>query len=553
MAAMHHLLTAICLLGCLAPPAPAQMYQDRKYFYEDIFEPFFTKDEKAGEYRATRPGAWDSRFATQKKPGTFRVFVLGGSIAQRYMSGQDNLGETLRKVLPKMRLEALNCGMAGYDSYREAMVLEEVLQYEPDLIVLMSGHNETAGSPPVPLWILHAQDRLGRLSAYQALIRRLNPDSHNFTSPEENLKRAASFRENLSGMAEHASKAGVPLLLAVPPLNYRDAPTRVPNETPAFFAGWLSWVRRDLAGAARVLKGAHEAAVEAHDDSASAISLFYLARAQEGLGQAEEAAKSYQEALRADHPFGGRCGPVCGETIRQVAVEKGALLADLDAAFRRAAAPGVPGLDMFADTVHWHERFNRLVSLELLRAMKESPAFRGLPWKERRLKDIEREWPKSAQRKDSGEDETLTIFRYALMDLGTAPDRLSRRAVVYLGAAYAREPKWFSDLPAAIRRARTESPGRRKVWGMQGLNVPIGLARWHLGETLIERGEFGRAASELEQASRELGENWRERVSLAAALALAGNGPRARKVLDDRITPIPMEQKEALLKVLEGR
>ena len=64
---------------------PAVAFADstsQKYYYEDILSPFFVLDSaRPGWYKSARPGSLESSFPAVKPAGTFRVFVLGGSIA----------------------------------------------------------------------------------------------------------------------------------------------------------------------------------------------------------------------------------------------------------------------------------------------------------------------------------------------------------------------------------------------------------------------------------------------------------------------------------------
>ena len=85
---------------------------------------------------------------TEKKPkGTYRIFALGGSTTQ----GEPYSTETafpewlklnLRAQSPDTNYEAINCGGLSYASYRVLAILKEVLEYDPDLIVVYTGQNE---------------------------------------------------------------------------------------------------------------------------------------------------------------------------------------------------------------------------------------------------------------------------------------------------------------------------------------------------------------------------------------------------------------------------
>lgn len=77
-------LPALLLLAALGAAARAEdaavpTEQDAcRQFYEDIYEPFFVKDEAAGVYRSRRAGGRESEFRLHKSSGTVRVFLIGG-------------------------------------------------------------------------------------------------------------------------------------------------------------------------------------------------------------------------------------------------------------------------------------------------------------------------------------------------------------------------------------------------------------------------------------------------------------------------------------------
>lgn len=86
-------------------------------------------------------------FELPKPSNTVRIFALGGSTTQ----GEPYSTETsfakwleidLQAAAPRQRIEVVNCGGLSYASYRVARILEEILQYEADLVVVYTGHNE---------------------------------------------------------------------------------------------------------------------------------------------------------------------------------------------------------------------------------------------------------------------------------------------------------------------------------------------------------------------------------------------------------------------------
>jgi len=107
--------------------------------------------EKQGSvYRTVR--ACERFFTPQEFPitkpkNTFRIFCLGGSTVYghpyqadtafpRWLEMELNASDSARTY------QVINCGGISYASYRLSRILKEVLRYQPDLIVLATGHNE---------------------------------------------------------------------------------------------------------------------------------------------------------------------------------------------------------------------------------------------------------------------------------------------------------------------------------------------------------------------------------------------------------------------------
>ena len=89
-------------------------------------------------------------FAAHKPAGEFRIFCLGGSTVQgRPYSIETSFTSWLELSLqaadPSRTWRVVNCGGVSYATYRLVPMLEEVLNYEPDLVIFCEGHNEFLG------------------------------------------------------------------------------------------------------------------------------------------------------------------------------------------------------------------------------------------------------------------------------------------------------------------------------------------------------------------------------------------------------------------------
>lgn len=86
-------------------------------------------------------------FPQKKQSDSIRIFCLGGSTTYgrpykdrfSYVSGLRSL---LQRLAPDKDWQVVNCGGISYSSFRLAALMEELSQYQPDLVVFCEGHNE---------------------------------------------------------------------------------------------------------------------------------------------------------------------------------------------------------------------------------------------------------------------------------------------------------------------------------------------------------------------------------------------------------------------------
>ena len=86
-------------------------------------------------------------FPQVKAPGTYRIFTLGGSTTYgRPYDDKTSFSGWLREFLPmadsQRNWEVINAGGISYASYRVAHLMEELVNYQPDLFIIYTGHNE---------------------------------------------------------------------------------------------------------------------------------------------------------------------------------------------------------------------------------------------------------------------------------------------------------------------------------------------------------------------------------------------------------------------------
>lgn len=151
---------AALLLGCLillAMEGVCALFDwGRPARYDDPFvgfsavHPLFEHDADDRTYsiaKSRRKFFAPDSFPVEKSSRTFRIFCLGGSTVQgRPFSKETSFTTWLKLALHETDAnhtwEVVNCGGVSYASYRLVPILEECLEYEPDLFVICTGHNE---------------------------------------------------------------------------------------------------------------------------------------------------------------------------------------------------------------------------------------------------------------------------------------------------------------------------------------------------------------------------------------------------------------------------
>ena len=188
-------------------------------------------------------------FKAKKAQGTFRMFVLGESttIGYPYMNNGSFhrwLQYRLSQVYPERDFEVINLSLTAVNSYTVLDFGKAVLDYEPDAVLVYTGHNEYYGAMGVAATsgIGHSRSlarllmtlrsfRLTQLIASatdgitslisgekvdlrENLMKRMAADQQIAFGSEEYQAGLDQFRANMDELAASASARGIPLLIS---------------------------------------------------------------------------------------------------------------------------------------------------------------------------------------------------------------------------------------------------------------------------------------------------------------------------------------------------
>jgi len=312
----------------------------------------------------TRPGyAEETNFVMPKPAGTVRIFLIGESAAKGYPQPRNLamsafLREMLEDAWPGRNVEVINMGTTAVASFPLVAMAKEVVQYEPDLVILYVGNNEFFGAygtasinsvGTMPTWalpVMRAVRGLAVVQALDALVHRGADEDRTLMEqmvgqsviPADSPLRDAAARNlqaHVGAMIDIAQDAGVPVLVC----------TTASNESGLAPLG-------DGSAAARRFEDAKRLA--ASGDRAAAREAFLDARDLDTM------------------PW--RPTRATEQAIRDAAAARGTPLCDIAAVFREMATEGATGWDLMDDHVHLSVRGQAEAARAMARSMASLPA-----------------------------------------------------------------------------------------------------------------------------------------------------------------------------------
>ena len=367
---------------------------------------------------------YPQEFPAAKPRNGFRAFCFGGSTVYGHpYEGETAFPKWLELELaagdPTRSYQVVNCGGVSYASYRLAPLVREVLHYQPDLVILATGHNEFLEDRTYQA-IKSRSAAWARLQNAAYSLRLVNlarrwagkaTDHRPQLSPEVEPKLdqasgyasyhrddawhqrvIAQFDESVRGIVADCRAAGVPVILVKLGANLRDCPPFKSEHRPGLSADQeRAWQEAFEAGGAAETNNLSLALdlyrkAEAIDGE-YALLTYRIARTLDRLGRKPEALAYYVKAkdedicpLRIIAPF--------QEILTRVAAETGAPLVDAAALLAAQAPDAIPGFDCFLDhvhpNIHGHQKIAQALA-EDVRRYGLSPNASAWPEDKRRL------------------------------------------------------------------------------------------------------------------------------------------------------------------------
>lgn len=327
----------------------------------------------------------------KKQPGEYRIFIFGGSSAYGFpVADRYSIAAWLRKsfphLLPDKKVYVVNAAWPGKGSHHVLEGAHAVMKYSPDLFIIYDGHNDVTVSNRLFLdnWLyrlnlklyfrsaLHRflSFRISRLrkrlvyghSGYvekhfreEVIAEKVYRKKEIFDSDYEKIQKG--FRENVEALFRLARAHRVEITFLTLPSNMREVAPSFSVHRPDLKEGdlrqWNEWYNqgkeaeknKEWAEAVQLFEKARGL------DDTYAELLWRLGAVYEKVGRDKEARDAFVLARDLDRlPW--RAKSSLNALIRNIAVEKNAILVDIDKTFASLSSNGVIGSDLIYDNVH---------------------------------------------------------------------------------------------------------------------------------------------------------------------------------------------------------
>ena len=318
-------------------------------------------------------------FLKQKPEDGIRVFVQGGSTAAGFPYGfgasiAGMLDYRLKQSFPSRPVEVVNTALSAVNSYTLLDFTDEIIEQQPDAVLIYAGHNEYLGILGVGSAYTAANSRGATLLYLKLkelrLFQLMQAIYHSFNQPNEKALKPSrtmmakvarhknipvdsplfqqgllQFEQNMSLLLDKYSEAGIPVVLSTIASNLSHQTPFSSNPIPQEYRVLLAKPLVEL-----VPSEANELLVVA-EAYKSADAFYHLGQWYLSHGELGKAQQAFVEARQHDL-LRFRAPSEINDIIRRLAKRSGVQLVDAEAALKREAPNNIIGNTLMMEHLH---------------------------------------------------------------------------------------------------------------------------------------------------------------------------------------------------------
>jgi len=325
------------------------------------------------------PNLYPQKFSAEKPAETLRIFCLGGSTTEGFPYDMtapfpQQLAFLLKANHPDKDFEVINMGLSAINSFTVVDWIPDILDQDPDLILIYIGHNEFYGAYGTGSTISLGHDgRIVRLilklhkfrvvqmissmirgsagtppsEANSTLMEKVIADKFIESNSVLRFKTRDNFADNLDIILKTCQSAGVPVILSNLVSNLKDQAPLDATSNP-------------------------------QQSSSKANELYLKGRHEFQQGDTITAFISLTRAKNNDQvPFRGI--DYLNEILHNKANKFDLPIIDMKSAFRKASPSSIPGNELFCDHLHPNPVGYYLMAGEFYKALNQTDILSQVP------------------------------------------------------------------------------------------------------------------------------------------------------------------------------
>ncbi len=369
----------------IPPLFEEKIIDDQKFMVRTKFHPYVSDD---------------LMFPVNKGFKVKRIFCLGGSAAMGWphdlsYSYPSYLQQKLNIMFPAESFEMINLGASTYGTHRIKALINEILTYEPDLILLYCGNNEFLEpklfkySPLPRPWnisslltlIDYLRDKWSSDKAIPFGNHRANfmlnialGNSSPLAKGEDQRKWVQKqFIDNMAEMVDKITVKNVPVYILNVPVNTKDWSPHLSVLTK--HSRSPDWQMARRIGSNQRMHLALQEAVNSWKkciviDSQHAETLYDIGSSYLLLGKIHEASFYLEQAVDRDaYPF--RCLTVFNDQLQNLCIKKQIPLVDIVGKLKSHTATSILGDETLLDHVHPTAKANQRIADSVIEILLE--------------------------------------------------------------------------------------------------------------------------------------------------------------------------------------
>ncbi len=355
-------------------------------------------------------------FLTTKSKDTYRIFCLGASTTVGYpywynAAFSTFLRNRLQIQFPKKKCEIINLGMTATNSYTVLDITRDVVNYQPDLIIVYDGHNEFYGALGISSretlgssrWVVKAYLHLIHIRTFQLLRNTVSKIESMFSTrtPSEGrgtmmerlshgkyIPYASStyydalsiFSENLNEIRDICNDNKIPLIVSSQVSNLRGQTPFISGDYPGSSANAQQFFQKNFEKGIGLLHAERiDSAIVVFRalislDTVRADVHYFLGHCFEKKNNSAEALKEYIKARDYDQ-LRFRASSDLNDLLRQSCTRENEIFVDIEQLFKDNSRDSLIGNELIVEHLHPTAWGYFLMAKEYARVMKQHHLF----------------------------------------------------------------------------------------------------------------------------------------------------------------------------------